>query len=176
MTLLETSNPDTPTNAPIDATTDAIARATAAGLEVRHLSATIGSVIHGVDGRRLDDTTVAAIRAVLLERKVVFLPDQHLDPTEHIEFARHFGEPTEGHPVIPGVEGTPEVFEIDYTAANELYASYGDVSTRSKGIHWHTDVTFVERPPRSVRSSTRSSSRPRAATPCSRTRRPRSRR
>lgn len=147
MTLLETPDPDALTETPTDAPTDAIARATAAGLEVRHLSATIGSVIHGVDGRRLDDTTVAAIRAVLLERKVVFLPDQHLDPTEHIEFARNFGEPTEGHPVIPGVEGTPEVFEIDYTAANELYASYGDVSTRSRGIHWHTDVTFVERPP-----------------------------
>ena len=39
------------------------------------------------------------------------------------------------------------MFEIDYTAARELYASYGDVATRDRGVHWHTDVTFVKRPP-----------------------------
>ena len=144
MTLL-----DAPTTAHLTTgpTTDATALAERAGLEVRHLSGRIGSEIRGLDVRELDATTAEAIRSVLLERKVVFLPDQHLNPTEHIEFARHFGEPTEGHPVVPGVEGTPEVFEIDYTAANELYTAYGDVADRDRGIHWHTDVTFVERPP-----------------------------
>ena len=39
------------------------------------------------------------------------------------------------------------MFEIDYTANRELYATYGDVSTRERGIHWHTDVTFMRRPP-----------------------------
>ena len=58
-----------------------------------------------------------------------------------------FGELTEGHPVIPSVEGFPNVFEIDYSKARELYAAYGNVSTRRQGIDWHTDVTFVMRPP-----------------------------
>lgn len=50
--------------------------------------------------------------------------------------------------MIPGIEGHLEVFEIDYTKSRELYATYGDVARRkSQGVDWHTDVTFVERPP-----------------------------
>jgi taurine dioxygenase len=117
-------------------------------LDVTPLSGTIGSEIRGVDLRApLRDDEVAAIRAVLLERKVVFFPGQHLDAGQHLAFARHFGEVTPAHPVIPGIDSHPEVFEIDYTEAGRLYDYYGDVSTRARGISWHTDVTFVERPP-----------------------------
>jgi len=116
-------------------------------LDIRHLSGSIGSVIRGIDVRDLSDRQVAAIRQVWIERRVVFFPEQHLDPAEHLAFARRFGDPTEGHPVIPGIADNPEVFEIDYTAANELYATYGDVATRERGVAWHTDVTFVKRPP-----------------------------
>jgi taurine dioxygenase len=117
-------------------------------LDVTPLSATIGAEIRGVDIRDdLDARTVAAIRQVWLDRKVVFFPGQDLDPRQHLAFAARFGEPTEGHPVVPGLDGQPEVFEIDYSTAGRLYESYGDVSTRRRGIHWHTDVTFVARPP-----------------------------
>ena len=116
-------------------------------LHVRPLSANIGAEILDLDVRDLSDDDVAAIRQVWLDHKVVFFPGQHLDPEEHVAFAARFGQPTEGHPVIPGIKGNPEVFEIDYTASNELYAQYGDISTRDRGIHWHTDVTFVRRPP-----------------------------
>lgn len=116
-------------------------------LDVTPLSGTIGAEIRGVDLRNLDDATIDAIRGVWLDRKVVFFPGQHLDAAAHLEFARRFGEPTEGHPVIRGIDGHPEVFEIDYTEARNLYGSYGDVATRSRGISWHTDVTFVARPP-----------------------------
>ncbi len=78
---------------------------------------------------------------------MVFFPGQDLDPESHLTFAAQFGEPTEGHPVVPGLDGFPNVFEIDYTKARELYASYGDLSNQAQGLHWHTDVTFVERPP-----------------------------
>ena len=116
-------------------------------LDVTPLSGTIGAVINGVDLRDLDEVTVAAIRRVWLDRKVVFFPDQHLDPDAHLAFAALFGTPTEGHPVIPGIDGYPNIFEIDYTKAREIYANYGDVATRRQGLDWHTDVTFVERPP-----------------------------
>jgi alpha-ketoglutarate-dependent taurine dioxygenase len=121
--------------------------ATEVKLDVIPLSGAIGAEIRGVDLRDLDDDTVATIRRVWLDHKVVFFLDQHLTPDEHLAFASRFGEPTEGHPVIPGLDGHPEIFEIDYTAARDLYSTYGDVSTRSHGIHWHTDVTFVKRPP-----------------------------
>ena len=116
-------------------------------LDVVHLSGSIGAEIRGVDVRHIDDDTVAAIRQVWLERRVVFFPEQHLEPDEHLAFAARFGEPTEGHPVVPGIPGNPQIFEIDYTASNELYAQYGDVATRERGVSWHTDVTFVKRPP-----------------------------
>jgi taurine dioxygenase len=123
---------------------DATARV---ALDVTPLSGTIGAVIHGLDLRDLDDATVAAIRSVWLDRRVVFFPGQQLDAGSHQAFASRFGEPTEGHPVIPGLPGSPNVFEIDYSRAREVYANYGDVSTRRQGLDWHTDVTFVRRPP-----------------------------
>jgi alpha-ketoglutarate-dependent taurine dioxygenase len=116
-------------------------------LDVTPLSATLGAVVRGVDLRELDNGTVAAIRRLWLERKVVFFPGQHLDPVSHQAFAARFGDLTEGHPVIPGVAGSPNVFEIDYSKAREVYAHYGDVATRRQGLDWHTDVTFVRRPP-----------------------------
>jgi taurine dioxygenase len=127
--------------------TDLDATATATHYDVRPLSASIGSVVSGLDVRHLDDRTVADLRALWLDRKVLFFTAQHLTPAEHVEFAARFGEPTEGHPVIPGIAGQPEVFEIDYTANRELYETYGDVSTYEGGVSWHTDVTFVRRPP-----------------------------
>jgi alpha-ketoglutarate-dependent taurine dioxygenase len=116
-------------------------------LDVTPLSGTIGAVIGGLDLRHVDDATVAAVRQVWLDRKVVFFPAQHLDPESHQAFASRFGELTEGHPVIPGVAGSPAIFEIDYSQARDVYANYGDVATRRQGLDWHTDVTFVRRPP-----------------------------
>ena len=128
-------------------TTDTTTDRASGDLRLTHLSASIGTVIEGVDLRDLDEEAVARIRAIWIERRVVFFPGQHLTPAEHLAFARRFGEPTEGHPVIPGIADHPEVFEIDYTAASELYATYGDVASYERGVAWHTDVTFVRRPP-----------------------------
>jgi taurine dioxygenase len=117
-------------------------------IRVTPLSATIGAEIHGVDlSQPLPDAVVDELRRHLLEYKVIFFPGQHLDPAQHIELARAFGEPTPAHPVIPGIEGYPEVFEIDYTKSAQLRETYGDVVDRYDGLSWHTDVTFVERPP-----------------------------
>jgi len=119
----------------------------ATDLEVLPLSGSIGAEIRGVDLRQADDETIAQIRRVWLDRKVVFFPGQHLSEAEHQAFAARFGELTEGHPVVPSVDGFPNVFEIDYSKTRELYASYGDLAARAQGISWHTDVTFVPRPP-----------------------------
>jgi alpha-ketoglutarate-dependent taurine dioxygenase len=115
---------------------------------VRLLSGSIGAEIEGLDlSVDLDDATIAAIRDVWLERRVVFFRAQSLTPAQHTRFAARFGELTPGHPVIAGLDGHPEIFEIDYSSSREVYAQYGDVATRRAGLDWHTDVTFVERPP-----------------------------
>jgi len=96
---------------------------TAVALDISPLSARIGAEIRGLDLSDLSDAEVAAIRAAWLEYKVVFFPGQQLDPAQHLAFASRLGEPT------------------------ELAALYGDVSQRGAGLAWHTDVTFVPRPP-----------------------------
>jgi alpha-ketoglutarate-dependent sulfate ester dioxygenase len=49
-------------------------------LDVRPLGPPIGAEIRGVDcSADLDDETISAIRAVWLERLVVFFPNQELD-------------------------------------------------------------------------------------------------
>ncbi len=139
---------------PENDTTDPVAirrepAGTASALDIRPLSGTIGAEIRGVDLKRpLSPETYGEIRAAWLRYKVVFFPGQHLSPDEHRSFAAQFGELTPAHPVIPGIDGYPEVFEIDYGRARELYASYGDLTRRrSSAVSWHTDVTFVQRPP-----------------------------
>ena len=118
-------------------------------LHVRPLTGRIGAEIRGIDlAGEIDESTIADIRDALLAHKVVFFPAQHLNADQHSAFGRRFGELTAAHPVIPGIAGHPEVFEIDYTKSRELYATYGDLTERQeRGVHWHTDVTFVERPP-----------------------------
>jgi taurine dioxygenase len=102
-------------------------------LDVRPLSPTIGAEIHGVDcAADLDDDVIAAIRAVWLERLVVFFPDQRLDDDTQIAFAARFGELTESHPVEPQVLERKEVHSIE--------------SGKDRTDFWHTDITFMTRP------------------------------
>jgi len=106
----------------------------ATALDVRLLSSTIGAEIHGVDlSQDLPDDVIDAIRQVWLDRLVVFFPDQHLDDDSHLAFARRFGTPTEGHPIEPVVSERPEVLPID--------------SNKDRTNFWHTDVTYMSRPP-----------------------------
>ncbi len=103
-------------------------------LEVRPLSPTIGAEIHGVDcAAPLPDDVVSQIREIWLDRLVVFFPDQHLDDETQVAFAQRFGDLTEGHPVEPTDGERPEVLPID--------------SKKDRTDFWHTDVTFMRRPP-----------------------------
>ena len=102
-------------------------------LDVRPQSPTIGAEIHGVDcAADLDDEVVAAIRAVWLERLVVFFPDQQLDDDTQIVFAARFGDLTESHPVEPQVVERKEIHSIE--------------SGKDRTDFWHTDITFMNRP------------------------------
>ncbi|GAB4083088.1 taurine dioxygenase [Modestobacter muralis] len=105
-------------------------------LEIERLEPTIGARVHGVDLDRATDEQILAIRAALAEYKVLFFADQHdLHPDSQIALGRRLGELTESHPVVPGVdEDHPEIYALDSASGG-----FADV--------WHTDVTFVRRPP-----------------------------
>ena len=105
-------------------------------LEVERLEPSIGARVHGVDLSRVADDQVRAIRAALAEYKVLFFAAQHdLHPDSQIALGRRLGEVTESHPVVPGVDQQhPEIYALDSATGG-----FADV--------WHTDVTFVRRPP-----------------------------
>jgi taurine dioxygenase len=112
-------------------------------LYLQPLSGSIGSVVRGLDARTVDADAIATIRAALVDRKVLFFPDQHLTPAELVGFASAFGELTLAHPVMPGLAAHPEVLEVDATRSREN-PRYRD---EYENDTWHADVTFMPTPP-----------------------------
>lgn len=99
------------------------------------LSPTIGGEVTGIDLRTVpDDDTLAALRAGLLEHKVIFFRDQDITTEQHIAFARCFGE-LEIHPVTPLDQPNPEVLVIRH-----------DENRRGSENTWHSDVTWRPEP------------------------------
>ncbi|MFZ3555956.1 TauD/TfdA dioxygenase family protein [Streptomyces sp. BH055] len=103
---------------------------TAPEITVEKVGGRLGAVISGVRlGGDLDEATVAAVRAAIVEHKVVFFRDQdHLDAESHEAFARLLGTPV-AHPTVPSVDGR--------------YALGIDNEHGGRANQWHTDVTFV---------------------------------
>ena len=100
-------------------------------LRVRPLAGRIGAeVLDLALSASLDDPTIAAIEAALLQHKVLFFRGQdHLDDAAHQAFGARFGK-TVAHPTVPAPAGT-RIFELD--------ASKGG----GRADSWHTDVTFL---------------------------------
>jgi len=102
---------------------------------IRRLAGNIGAEITGVDtGTELGDDAIARIRRALLEHKVVFLRDQGLNYRRQVAFAERLGPLTLGHPTLASPPDQPFLEEIDSRKG-------------TRANHWHTDVTFVDRPP-----------------------------
>ena len=110
---------------------------TSASVDVVPIGGALGAEIHGVDlANELSDETVAAIRAAWLEHLVVFFRDQVLGPDEFLGFARRLGEPVE-YPFIRGIDGFPEIITVAKLPHETV--NFGGV--------WHSDTTYLSRPP-----------------------------
>jgi len=103
---------------------------------VEPLTATIGARVSGIDlSRPLSRATADDVRAALVEHKVLVFHGQDLTPTAHRDLAAVLGELTPAHPVVPGLdERHPEIYVLDSRDGG-------------KSPVWHTDVTFMPRPP-----------------------------
>lgn len=105
-------------------------------MEFHQVAPALGAEVTGVDLRApIDETTLAALRAGLNEHQVLFFRDQPIEPAHHRALARGFGE-TVGHPAYPTVEGFDEINILESTP-----------NAPTKIDTWHTDMTFLERPP-----------------------------
>ena len=105
-------------------------------LDLEPLAPGFGARVHGVELSRAGDDQVRALRSALALHKVLFFGGQHaLDPDSQVALGRRLGEVTESHPVVPGMDAEhPEIYALD-----SADGGFADV--------WHTDVTFVRRPP-----------------------------
>ncbi len=102
---------------------------------VNPLTPTIGAVIEDIDlGQDLSDREIEAVRAALLEWKVIFFRDQDITRAQHIAFARRFGD-LEIHPATPADQPDPEVLHIVH-----------DEKSRGQENQWHSDVTWRPEP------------------------------
>jgi taurine dioxygenase len=106
-------------------------------IEVRPIAGALGAELHGVDlATDLDDDVVGEIRAAWLDHLVVFFRGQKLTPAQQIAFARRLGEPIE-YPQLKGLPDYPiitPVMKLEHERHN-----FGGV--------WHSDTTYLERPP-----------------------------
>ncbi len=104
--------------------------------EVQPVAGRIGAEIVGVDlSADLSNDIISEIRKALVQYKVLFFRHQQLDAKGQVAFARRFGEVTTAHPTVPSLAEHPEVLDLNYGR------------TVARANNWHTDVTFVDRPP-----------------------------
>ncbi len=112
----------------------ATSRSTQLGVEP--LAGAIGAIVTGIDLADLDDATVEHVRAIWLERLVVFFRDQELDDEAFLAFARRIGEPVR-YPFVKGFDTHPEIIEV---------AKLPHETVNFGGI-WHSDTVYLEQPP-----------------------------
>ena len=108
-------------------------------MQVEQLTYNIGAELIGVNLADAihDDGLFAAIRAQLLQHRVLFLRDQDFSRAEHVAFARRFGE-LEDHPVAGSDPEHPGLVQI-YKRPDQPMDRYENA--------WHTDATWREAPP-----------------------------
>ena len=103
-------------------------------LDVRRLSGSLGAEIRGIPLAKAGPAEADRIRDLLGEHLVLFFPEQHLAPDEHIAFGRLFGD-LESHPNLQLQSDRPEFFELRAEGGSGAIAD-----------EWHSDLTCQAQP------------------------------
>lgn len=103
---------------------------------IQHLSPLIGSYIRGLDlSQAIEEETLKELRAIWLQRKVLFFPDQQLTPQQQLDFTAQFGD-LDKYPFLDGMKDYPFIAEVLKLPEEKI--NFGGV--------WHTDTTYLEEP------------------------------
>jgi taurine dioxygenase len=106
-------------------------------IDVTPISGALGAEIHGVDlAADLSNQAFDEIHQAFLDHQAIFFRDQDLTPQQQLAFGRRFGKPNI-YPFVEGLPEAPEIFEILKVETDE----------RNFGGAWHSDSTYLERPP-----------------------------
>ena len=116
-------------------------------LEVVPTGAALGAEMQGVDLRRVDDATFAAIHRAWVDHAVLLFRGQSLTDDDLIAFSRRFGA-LDWAPVQENgrrfVEGKPELYIVSNVLENgEAIGSLG-----AGELVWHTDMSYLDDPPK----------------------------
>ena len=104
--------------------------------EVTPATAALGAEVAGIDLKRpLPESARSELRSALNQYQVLFFRDQYLDDEAQLALAGCFGEP-EVHPIRRAL-GDPSV----------LHDIVDTEESEPDRDGWHTDVTYMERPP-----------------------------
>jgi len=102
---------------------------------VARISPALGAEVGNIDlAVAQDDETIAALRAALVEHKVLVFRDQDITPAQHVALARRFGE-LEVHPTFPHDDEFPELVLLG-----------GDDRKPAMENGYHSDVSWREIP------------------------------
>jgi taurine dioxygenase len=112
---------------------------THSNLRAMPLTCAIGAQIEGIDLGQAShsEDLFAEIKALLLQYKVLFLRGQQINRSEHVAFARRFGD-LEDHPVAGS--------DPDHPGLVQIYKSPDKPNDRFENA-WHTDATWRDKPP-----------------------------
>ncbi len=108
--------------------------AIAQDLDIRQLSGSLGVEIRGISLAKTGPAEADRLRDLLIEHLVLFFPEQHLTPDEHIAFGRLFGK-LESHPNLNLDSERPEFFELRAAGGSGAIAD-----------EWHSDLTCQAQP------------------------------
>lgn len=104
---------------------------------VTRLAGALGAEIAGLDlTQPLRSDDIAALRDAWLLHGVVQLRNQPLTSEQFLAFAQAIGTPVE-YPFVNGITGFPYIIEIK--KLEQERANFGGI--------WHSDTTYLERPP-----------------------------
>jgi len=107
-------------------------------MEIIPQSGAVGAEVRGLDlSRRLDADTHARLEQAFVEHQVLFFRRQRLTPQHYCDFAASFG-PLADYLFVDGMDGYPYITEIIKT----------ETETEGFGCFWHSDSTYLERPPK----------------------------
>ena len=106
-------------------------------IQIRKASGSLGAFVTGVSLKDIatSDAVYRAVRELLVQHEVLFFRDQEQIPSVFAAFAQAFGEVLD-HPAYATVAEAPDVQILESTPENP-----------SKIEAWHSDMTFMPRPP-----------------------------
>jgi taurine dioxygenase len=116
-------------------------------MNISYPDAVIGAEITGVDlSQPLDVETLARIEKVFNERSVVCIRGQeNLSANRYIDFAKHFGNVEKNFLDNYHHPDHDEVLLVSNIQENGV-----DIGHADAGRVWHTDMSFMETPPRAT--------------------------